>query len=109
MKMTELQRNFIRRACRAYNLIILEELFGVPDEMSRVPDWAHSEIHDLAELLDKESENVMTEVHITLELTEKYEDSDELADVVYAYLRDLMDDESLSFSVTEHRGDSDES
>lgn len=51
--MTELQKNFIRRACRVYDLIILEELFGVPDEVSRVPDWAHSEINDLAEMLDK--------------------------------------------------------
>ena len=51
----------------------------------------------------------MTEVHITLELIEQYEDADELADVVYAYLRDLMDDESLSFSVIEHRENSDES
>jgi hypothetical protein len=51
----------------------------------------------------------MTEVHITLELIEKYEDSDELADVVYAYLRDLMDDGSLCFSVIEHREDSNES
>ena len=32
---------------------------------------------------------------------------DELADVVYAYLQDLMDDGSLSFSVTEHRESSD--
>lgn len=45
----------------------------------------------------------MTEVTITLELIEHYESADELADVVYAYLRDLMDDGSLSFSVTEHR------
>jgi hypothetical protein len=43
----------------------------------------------------------MTEVHITLELIERYEDSDELADVVYAYLQDLMDDGSLCFSVIE--------
>ena len=49
----------------------------------------------------------MTEVTITLELIENYESSDELADAVYAYLRDLMDDGSLSFSVTEHRGASD--
>lgn len=54
--MTELQKNFIRRACRAYDLIILEELFGVPDEMSDVPDWAHSEINDLVEMLDNVSE-----------------------------------------------------
>ena len=54
--MTELQKNFIRRACRAYDLTILEELFGVPDEMSDVPDWAHSEINDLAEMLDNASE-----------------------------------------------------
>ena len=51
----------------------------------------------------------MTEVNITLELIEQYEDADELADVVYAYLRDLMNDGSLSFSVIEHREDSDES
>lgn len=50
----------------------------------------------------------MTKVNITLELIENYEDSDELADVVYAYLRDLMDDGSLSFSVIEHREGSDE-
>ena len=50
----------------------------------------------------------MTEVNITLELIEQYEDADELADVVYAYLQDLMDDGSLSFSVTEHRENSDE-
>ena len=55
--MTELQKNFIRRACRVYDLTILEELFGVPDEVSRVPDWAHSEINDLVEMLDKVSES----------------------------------------------------
>jgi len=55
LNLTELQKNFIKRACRMYDLIILEELFGVPDEMSRVPDWAHSEIHDLTELLNKMS------------------------------------------------------
>ena len=55
--MTELQKNFIRRACRVYDLTILEELFGVPDEMSHVPDWAHSEINDLAEMLDKVDEH----------------------------------------------------
>ena len=76
--MTELQINFIRRAAKVYDLIILEELFGVPDEMSRVPDWAHSEIHDLAEFLDK--------------------DSDELANVAYAYLRDLMDNKNAKNS-----------
>jgi len=43
----------------------------------------------------------MTEVNITLELDASYESTDELADAVYTYLRDLMDDESLSFSVTE--------
>ena len=45
----------------------------------------------------------MTEVKITLELIEHYDSTDELADVVYAYLRDLMDDNSLCFSVIEHR------
>lgn len=39
-----------------YDLIILEELFGVPDEVSDIPDWAHSEINDLAQMLDKASE-----------------------------------------------------
>ena len=51
----------------------------------------------------------MTEVNITLELIEHYEDSDELTEVVYAYLQNLMDDGSLYFSVTEHREKSDES
>ena len=55
--MTELQKNFIRRACRVHNLTILEELFGAPDEASSVPDWAYSEINDLAEMLDKVSEH----------------------------------------------------
>ena len=55
--MTELQKNFIRRACRVYDLIILEELFGVPDEVSDVPEWAHSEINDLAEMLEKVRED----------------------------------------------------
>ena len=50
-------QNFIRRACHAYDLIILEELFGVPDEMSDIPEWAHSEINDLAEMLDKANEH----------------------------------------------------
>lgn len=56
LKLTELQKNFIRHACEVYDLIILEEIMGVPDNYIRVPDWAHSEIHDLAELLDEEGE-----------------------------------------------------
>lgn len=54
--MTELQKNFIRRAYHEYGVAILQELFGVPDEMSDIPDWAHSEINDLVEMLDKASE-----------------------------------------------------
>lgn len=53
--MTELQLNFIRRACREYGVAILEELFGVPDELSDIPDWARTEIDDLVEILDKVS------------------------------------------------------
>lgn len=53
--MTELQLNFIRRACHEHAVTILEELFGVPDEMSDIPDWARSEISDLVEMLDKGS------------------------------------------------------
>ena len=53
--MTELQLNFIRRACHEYGVTILEELFGVPDEMSDIPDWARAEISDLVEMLDKVS------------------------------------------------------
>ena len=56
LNLTELQKNFIRRACEAYDLVILEEIMDVPNGYTRVPDWAHSEIFDLAELLDKESE-----------------------------------------------------
>ena len=52
--MTELQLNFIRRACHEYGVTILEELFGVPDEMSDIPDWARTEINDLAEMLRSE-------------------------------------------------------
>ena len=52
--MTELQRNFIRRACHEYGVTILEELFGVPDEVSEIPDWARTEINDLAEMLRSE-------------------------------------------------------
>lgn len=55
--MTDLQIDFIKRACHAYDLIILEELFGVPDEMSDIPEWAHSEVNDLVEMLDKVREN----------------------------------------------------
>jgi len=53
--MTELQKNFIRYACHEYGVAILKELFGVPDEMSDIPDWAHSEINDLAKMLEKVS------------------------------------------------------
>ena len=53
--MTELQLNFIRRACHEYGVAILEELFGVPDEMFDIPDWARGEINDLVEMLDKVS------------------------------------------------------
>ena len=53
--MTELQLNFIRRACHEYGVAILEELFGVPDEMSDIPEWARTEINDLVEMLDKVS------------------------------------------------------
>jgi len=52
--MTELQLNFIRRACHEYGVAILEELFGVPDEMSDIPDWARTEINDLVESLRRE-------------------------------------------------------
>ena len=52
--MTELQLNFIRRACHEYGVVILEELFGVPDEMSDIPDWARTEISDLVESLRRE-------------------------------------------------------
>ena len=51
--MTELQLNFIRRACHEYGVTILEELFGVPDELSDIPDWARTEISDLVDMLDK--------------------------------------------------------
>ena len=53
--MTELQLNFIRRACHEHGVAILEELFGVPDEMSDIPEWARTEINDLVEMLDKVS------------------------------------------------------
>ena len=52
--MTELQLNFIRRACHEYGVTILEELFGVPDELSDIPDWARAEINDLVESLRSE-------------------------------------------------------
>ena len=52
--MTELQLNFIRRACHEHGVAILEELFGVPDEMSDIPDWARTEINDLVEMLRSE-------------------------------------------------------
>jgi len=50
--LTDLQKNFIQRAVEAYDLIILEEIMGVPDDYTRVPDWAHAEIFDLLKLLD---------------------------------------------------------
>ena len=53
--MTELQLNFIRRACHEYGVTILEELFGVPDEMSDIPEWARTEINDLVEMLERKS------------------------------------------------------
>ena len=53
--MTELQLNFIRRACEEYGVTILEELFGVPDELSDIPDWARTEISDLVEMLERKS------------------------------------------------------
>ena len=49
--MTELQINFIQYAVENYRQTILEELFGVPDEISDIPDWAHSEINDLMKAL----------------------------------------------------------
>lgn len=49
--MTELQINFIRHAVENYRQTILEELFGVPDEISDIPEWAHSEVNDLREAL----------------------------------------------------------
>jgi hypothetical protein len=51
--MTDLQIDFITHACHEYGVAILKELFGVPDEMSDIPDWAHSEINDMAQMLDK--------------------------------------------------------
>ena len=49
--MTDLQIYFIQRAVESYHQTILEELFGVPDEMSDIPEWAHSEVNDLMEAL----------------------------------------------------------
>ena len=49
--MTELQTNFIQHAVENYCQTIIEELFGVPDEISDIPDWAHSEINDLMKAL----------------------------------------------------------
>ena len=53
--MTDLQIDFITHACHEYGVAILKELFGVPDEMSDIPDWARTEINDLVEMLDKVS------------------------------------------------------
>ena len=45
-------------------------------------------------------EEEMTEVSITLEFDEQeFQNSDDLAEAVYTYLRDLMDDGSLAFTV----------
>lgn len=41
----------------------------------------------------------MTEVTIRLEFIENYKDPEELRDVVYWYLKELIEDNSLNFSV----------
>lgn len=41
----------------------------------------------------------MTEVNIRLEFIENYKDPEELREVVYWYLKELIEDNSLHFSV----------
>jgi hypothetical protein len=45
----------------------------------------------------------MTEVTIRLEFIENYKDPEELRDVVYWYLKELIEDNSLNFSVENSR------
>ena len=45
----------------------------------------------------------MTKVTIRLEFIENYKDPEELRDVVYWYLKELIEDNSLNFSVENSR------
>lgn len=53
-KLTFLQKNFIRHAVEAYDLQILEAVFGVPDTVDDVPEWARNEVLDLLRMLEEE-------------------------------------------------------
>lgn len=50
----------------------------------------------------------MTEVTIRLEFIENYKDPEELRDVVYWYLKELIEDNSLNFSVENSREEEEE-
>jgi len=50
----------------------------------------------------------MTKVTIRLEFIENYKDPEELRDVVYWYLKELIEDNSLNFSVENSREEEEE-
>lgn len=50
----------------------------------------------------------MTEVTIRLEFIENYKDPEDLRDVVYWYLKELIEDNSLNFSVENFREEEEE-
>lgn len=55
MELTQVQKNFIRRALEGHTFQILREIYGVPDEIDGIPYAAVAEVAQLL-MLCKESE-----------------------------------------------------
>ena len=56
MKLTQVQKNFIRRAFEGYTFQILEDIYGVPDEMEEIPAGVLAEVAQLLMLCEESEE-----------------------------------------------------
>ena len=56
MKLTQVQKNFIRRAFEVYTFQILRDSYGVPDEMEEIPAGALAEVAQLLMLCEESEE-----------------------------------------------------
>ena len=56
MELTQVQKNFIRRAFEGYTFQILGDIYGVPDEMEEIPAGALAEVAQLLMLCEESEE-----------------------------------------------------
>ena len=56
MELTQVQKNFIRRALEGHTFQILREIYGVPDEMEEIPDGVVAEVTQLLTLCEENEE-----------------------------------------------------